>query len=734
MPAATASSTRSLGAQPGSPADEVRGGLVAATLGVTEAAAYAALVFAPLGPAYMPMAVVSGLTSVCLVNFGSALRRSGASVISGPYSLASVLLASTLVALLHGPAAGDAPTAVAMLMVVCVMAGAMQVALGLIRLGDLARYIPQPVVAGLLNGTALAIAASQVRPMLGSDTAAAVLVQPATLATALVTIGATAITMRLLPRLPAPLMGVAAGTALHHGLSVATPDAPLGPTIGAVPAGLPPLQLPAMFDALQGADGSLLLRLSVYASALALVLSLRSLITVVAMDQRLGTRSDRNTELTNQGSGNLLAPLLGGISGAACMSVSVASQEYGGRGRLARITAGAFALLTLLVLGAAVSLLPIAVLSAALVMLSTRTADWPSLRMVAKLLSGHAPTRALGSDLLIMLTVTGVLIGVGTLQAVLVGVLIGVLLLLHRLGKDIVRRRLRGGAIFSNVHRAEEEFETLLAHGPGIHIAELEGSLFFGTADVLLDEVERVLEEGGTIVILDLKHVTSMDGSGAHALLRARQKCEQADRPLLLSATGGRGVDGALLQSIGVIDAAQTDCFETMDMALAQAEDRLLDAHLGPDRYQRLRGLEEIEAFSEFSEAQLAELSRFLTPEHFEDGQTVVEQGAPGDSAHFIVRGRAHVALRSNQREDSAIIGTLCPGTMFGAMSILDGRPRSASVVANGKLSCQALTLDAFGRLEEEQPELALKLLKGMGQQLSKRIRIGNHISSELRG
>jgi len=732
MPDATASPTRRPGPPPGRLDDELRGGLVAATLGVTEAIAYAALVFAPLGPAYVPMAVVSGLTSVCLVNFGSAIRHSGAAVISGPYSLASVLLASTLAALLRGPAGGDAPTAIALLMAVCVMAGAMQVALGLVRLGDLARYIPQPVVAGLLNGTALAIAASQVRPILGGGSEQ--LVESATLATAVVTMAATFLSMRYLTKLPAPLLGVAVGTLAHHGIATALPATPLGPTIGAVSAGLPPLSLSPMLDALHSADPELLLRLSIYAAALAFVLSLRSLITVVAMDQRLHVRSDRNAELVNQGAGNMLAPLLGGIAGAACMSVSVANQEYGGRGRLSRVTAGAFGLLTLLVLGRLVSLLPVAVLSAALVMLCTRTADWPSVRMVAKLLSGDAPTRALGADLLIMLTVTGVLIGVGTLQAVLVGVLIGVLLLLHRLGKDIIRRRLRGGAIFSNVHRADEEFETLLSHGPGIHIAELEGSLFFGTADVLLDEIDRIIDDGGTMVILDLKHVTSMDGSGAHALLRAKRKCAQEQRPLLLSATSGHGVDRDLLRSIGVMNAAQDGCFETMDMALAQAEDRLLDIHLGPDRYAQLRSLGEIEALSAFGDTELQTLTPYLSLQEFADGEGVVEQGAPGDSAHFIVRGRAHVTLRSSQRQGAVVIGTLCPGTMFGAMSILDGRPRSASVVADGELSCHALTLEAFTRLENEHPDLALRLLKGMAQELSKRIRIGNHISSELRG
>ena len=130
--------------------------------------------------------------------------------------------------------------------------------------------------------------------------------------------------------------------------------------------------------------------------------------------------------------------------------------------------------------------------------------------------------------------------------------------------------------------------------------------------------------------------------------------------------------------------------------------------------------------------SELPELSEYLKVEAFENGEVVCQQGEAGDRVHFIERGRARVSFRPSHAEEETTLGTLCPGTMFGEMSILDRRPRSATVRAEGDLSCKVLHLGDFDRLCRDRPELALKLLRGMGQELSKRIRIGNRIASEL--
>jgi SulP family sulfate permease len=297
-----------------------------------------------------------------------------------------------------------------------------------------------------------------------------------------------------------------------------------------------------------------------------------------------------------------------------------------------------------------------------------------------------------------------------------------------------VRRTWRGGEMLSNVRRANLEIDALAKHGSAIAVLELEGSLFFGTADALVEGVDAALARGAELVVIDLQRITSLDSTGAFALLRAQQRCKEAGRALLLSSTRSRGLDRALLRSMGVLTPEQEALsFHDLSSALAHAEDRLLDRVLRTSRYGESIALGDFDALSALSAAELTELASYLKAEEFADGALVCRQTEPGDRVHFIERGRALVSFRPSHQQEDVPLGTLCPGTMFGEMSILDRGPRSASVRAEGALRCQVLHLADFERLSAERPALALALLRGIGRELSSRIRTANRLASVLR-
>lgn len=717
------------------------GGVVAGLLGLPEAMAYALVVFAPLGPGHGGAALTAGLTALCLINLGGALRPRALSLVSGPYSLAAVLLSGMLATLLRRH--GHHELALTLLFAVVWIAGALQVGLGRLRLGDLGRYIPQPVLSGLLNGTALWILAAQLEPMLGltverSMTAPSTawgLVRPLTLLVALLTLAVTWLGPRISKRVPAPLLGLSAGTLAHHALARALGPTHVGALTEAVPSALPtPGPWLSFFTALPDLGARDMLQLLSFAGALALVASLRSLITTVALDHRYGTRSDRSDELVSQGLGNALSGAFGGIASAGSVTLTVACREQGGEGRWARAATGLTALGVLVGLGPLVQVVPRAAVAAVVVVLCLRGFDRWSLAMLVRLLRGHVPTRASGADLLIMLLVTGVVVGVGTFEAVVTGVVISVALLLRRMGMTVVRRRWRGGELLSNVRRAAPELQALSEHGDAIRVLELEGSLFFGTADALVEAVDTAVEQGARFVVVDLQRITSMDSTGGFALLRAQRRCREAGLELLLSSTRSRGLDRALLYSMGVLDPSQQAAsFGDLASALAHAEDRLLDQVLRVSRYGDNRLLGDFDALSGMSAAELRELADYLKLEQFEDGQVVCRQTEPGDRVHFIESGRARVGFRPEHQPEEVPLGTLCPGTMFGEMSILDRGPRSATVRAEGTLRCRVLHLSDFERLAADKPALALQLLRGIGRELSGRIRVANRMASELR-
>ena len=134
---------------------DVVGGTIATILALPEGIAFGALAFAPLGPEFLPFGAVAGLIALCFANLGAAPSGSVGIMHNGPLSLASLTLASAFVVILQniGPA-GSVSTAIALLFLVVLMAGVLQVLFGVLELGDLAKYIPYPVTAGLMNGTA----------------------------------------------------------------------------------------------------------------------------------------------------------------------------------------------------------------------------------------------------------------------------------------------------------------------------------------------------------------------------------------------------------------------------------------------------------------------------------------------------------------------------------------------------------------------------------------------------
>jgi CRP-like cAMP-binding protein len=115
-------------------------------------------------------------------------------------------------------------------------------------------------------------------------------------------------------------------------------------------------------------------------------------------------------------------------------------------------------------------------------------------------------------------------------------------------------------------------------------------------------------------------------------------------------------------------------------------------------------------------------------------GEVILEQGTPGEQIYFIIRGKTQIIVDLPDGTTRHKIATFCPGTVFGEMAIIDRGVHSANVVAETEVTCLYLTHVQLHRLNQEQPELAHQLMIGLARELSKRIRIANRITTELKG
>lgn len=123
-----------------------------------------------------------------------------------------------------------------------------------------------------------------------------------------------------------------------------------------------------------------------------------------------------------------------------------------------------------------------------------------------------------------------------------------------------------------------------------------------------------------------------------------------------------------------------------------------------------LQHLADVPLFSSCSNRELQKIARAADEISVDEGREIVTQGATGHEAFIIIDGTARV-VRNDQE-----IATMGPGDYFGELALLDGGPRTASVVATSPMTLLVLGQREFAGLIDEVPGLAHKILTSLAQ------------------
>jgi MFS superfamily sulfate permease-like transporter/CRP-like cAMP-binding protein len=610
----------------------------------------------------------------------------------------------------------------------------------LFKLGVLVKYIPYPVTAGLLNGMAILLLMSQIRPILGLDLDSSIWafehIKFLTFVIGSITILTVAFAPKLRIRIPAPLLGMVAGAAMYYLFVLIGQGEHLGETLGTIPLTVPmPVYAPDFWALLSSSTiGKVLIEVTPMALGLATMASLKSLVVSVAADNLLRKRSDSNRELISQGFGNITSSLFGGLAVAGDQTGTTEMFQFGGSTVYARLIAGLVALAVVLFLGPVLSPIPRVVLAGILVIVALQGIDRWSLTLIPRLRERRERGQVF-SDLIVVVLVTGIFVFIDILVAISIGGLISIVLFVVRMSKDIVRRNYNASRIRSNVYRPEKEIICLENTGDKIQVYELEGSLFFGTADRIANTIEDTLSENIDTIIVDLGHVSDVDSTGAQILLRIRDRCLAKDKQLLLSSLGLVRDNEVLLTILSASNSTprpdQSDVFETIDDALARAEDWLLDEAFGVEREQHALSLNETDLLEGYSSQEIELLTGYLEQHEYDQGEVILNQGETGDRLCILIRGRVDVVIDLPEHGNKKKLLSLCAGTIFGEMAIIDRKPRSASVVATTTVTAMHLRDEALSKLRKDHPELDHRLSMGIASELSKRLRIANRVITE---
>ncbi len=391
------------------------------------------------------------------------------------------------------------------------LAGAVQVLFGLLRLGVLVRFVSSSVRTGFVNALAVLIFSAQLPHLRGASSATwAMLALGLVLIYGLPRLGAW-LGWRALTAIPSPLICVLVLSALSASFGLALPTVA---DLGQLPDTLPMFGLPEVPLSLQT-----LQIIALPALAIAMVGLLESVLTAAVVDELTDTPSNKNRECSGLGLANIAASCFGGIAGCGMIGQAVGNVKYGGRGRLSTLFAGVFLLVLMVLLKPWMAQVPVIALVAIMVMVSAETFDWTSLRAVVRhpRLSSAAMLATVAVTLASHNLAAGVAVGV-LLSGVFFAVKVSQMLEVRCTDADgvdgaVATRtwQVSGQVFFASADAFVEAFDVLGAEHRRVTI-DVSGAHFWDiTAVGALDKVvQRLRHHGCTVEVLGLNRASAV--------------------------------------------------------------------------------------------------------------------------------------------------------------------------------------------------------------------------------
>ncbi len=406
------------------------------------------------------------------------------------------------------------------------MAGLILILLGLTGLGKAVKIIPRPVIVGFTNGIAVLIASTQIKDCFGlqienvpgdfvgrMQTLAANLGSWSwqTTALAFATVVVIVCCRRFSPRVPGYIVALVAGTLVVAcgKLAVAT----IGSRFGGIPTGLPKFALPEI-------QSHLIVPLFPSAFTVAMLGAIESLLSAVVADRMSGDRHNSNVELVAQGVANLATPFFGGIPATGAIARTATNIRSGATSPVAGMVHAITLLCILLFAAPLAKYIPLAVLSAILLVVAYYMGEWKEIPKLLKLSWADISVWAITFALTVFTDLT---------VAVEVGIVLAALLFIRKVNMTTTVSRV-------TTQYVEEGWQHIVQDKPipeYVAVFRIHGPFLFGASDKVWHIVEGV-ESLPPIVILKLRHMTAIDATGLQALEDLAEQFRAHERTLIL--------------------------------------------------------------------------------------------------------------------------------------------------------------------------------------------------------
>ena len=424
---------------------------------------------------------------------------------------------------------------------------------------------------------------------------------------------------------------------------------------------------------------------------------------------------DLDQELKTTGIGNIIAGLGGAPPGHLSLGGTLLSISIGSKSKLTNIVVALLCAITLLFGSAVLSFFPRIILGGLLFNLGLSfLVDW--------LYSTWS--RVPKTDYAIILLIFLIIGTVGFLEGVIAGLLMSVILFVVSYSKvEIIKHELTGKTFHSNVERSESLKKIIDDSGDQILILPLQGFIFFGSANRLLERIKLHLQSQNEIdlkyLVFDFKQVTGVDSSTINSFNKLRILAELNNFQVLFcnltpEIISQFEVEGLFDDSVDLFLK-----FDDLDHGMEWCEEQMISETKMSSNMQK----EEIDEIKLF-EDKFADLLFYFESKDIKKNTTLIEQGKDPDGLYFIKSGRVTVELKSSNNKIR--LKSMSTGTVVGEVSLYLKTQATASVISNTNCKTYFLSHENFEKLNKETPERAAELHTYIVKLLSDRLAKSN--------
>jgi SulP family sulfate permease len=712
-------------------------GLVVGLIEVILAISFAALIFAGELSGYVSIGIGIALIGAIITGVAVALITSMPGTVAGnqdaPSAILAVMAAGIVVSMPDGVIGIETfATVVVAIALTTFLCGIFFLSLGYFNLGNLVRFLPYPVVGGFLAGTGWLLVSGSISMMTDLSINLSGLAALFQIENLLLWIPGLVFAITLLVILKRYdhsflLPGLVFGAIILFYLVTYMAGFSIGELSdqGMLLGPFPEVNLLRTFplSALAQVNWNSILAQTVNIAIVLAISSISLLLNASGLELEAEGDMDLNRELRAAGTGNLFAGLFAGLPGFQQLSLSAMNQRLGAGTRLTGLFAAGVCLAALAVGTAFISLIPKFVIGGLLMYFGlTFLYEWVY----------ETWFKLPKADYFVILLILVVIASVGFLEGIAIGILVAIIFFAVNYSRvDVIKHSLTAATFQSRIARPKLHKRILRRYGNQVLILELQGYIFFGTANQLLEQIRAHLnnyvENRLCFILLDFSGVTGIDSSVVLSFRKLNKMVQNNQAIIVL--TGLSEKIETFLRKSGVLDLDE-DSFHIssdLDYGVEWCEEKLLQSTgvLNRDTSKSIQAhLEEMIGDTEIT----ARIMGYLEKDQLPAGTHFIHQGDSPGALYFLEDGMVTAQLEISGEEPRRL-NTMSSENMVGEIGFYLGSKRNASVITETPATLYRLTTEALSKMESQDPEAAALFHKYIAYAMAEKL---SHLMSTL--